>query len=101
MTHPLPLPLGILAALAANSARPPSNAPATALWLANPSPAPARLDRQEKMSLDILNQLYYRYLPAEQVEVLKAELADLPPSEALHRINAAIWGPSGQGAPPR
>lgn len=80
--HPPPPAFNIVAALAGNLARKPSNVPAAALWLYKPSSYRVSLDEREESMRQLLEYFYSR-CPPELVTLWRAEAAGLPPSEAL------------------
>lgn len=82
MSTPLPPSFNILTALSGWHARRPSNAPASALWIYNPTIPRTSPDEQEEM-IRVLVEHFYRCLSPRYVALLRAEAAGLPPSGAL------------------
>jgi hypothetical protein len=60
----------------------PSNAPAAAFWLYNPSIPRTSLDHREELQRQLL-EYFYSLSPPEDVAVWRAEAAGRAPSEAL------------------
>lgn len=96
----------IVTALAGHVSRMPSNMPASAYWLLNPTAPRISLEHREAMIQQLLDY-FYSHFPPELVTVWKAEAAGLPPSEALRHFSTHLddWYPesflnsAGHGSP--
>jgi hypothetical protein len=95
MTTPLPL-----IALAEKTARAPSDSPAAACWLANPSTIWVQLDRREQ-AIEQLLHFFYRLFPPDITARWKAEAAGHLPSEALKLFASRLDDPLPLHTPPR
>jgi hypothetical protein len=91
---PLPPSFNIIAALAGHISRMPSNAPAAAAWIYNPTFARISYDQREDQILTFLNH-FYDIFPQELVAIWRAEAAGLLPSEALYLFSTHLddWYP--------
>ena len=90
MNTPLPLPFfNIVSALAGHAGRRPSNAPAAANWLLNPTMQRTSLDEREESVQKLLNFLYSCFPPG-LVAIWKAEADGLSPSSALQLFSSHL-----------
>jgi hypothetical protein len=87
---PLPLPaFSIISALAGHASRRPSNAPAAAFWLLNPTTPRISLNQRDENIRQLVEYLYGLYPPG-LVALWRAEAAGLPPSGALELFHSHL-----------
>ena len=96
MIPPLPPPFtfNIVRALSGQMSRRPSNAPAAAHWLLNPTYPRISYNEREDAIRGLL-EYFYGSFPPELVAVWRAEAAGLPPLDALRLFGSHLddWIP--------